>query len=73
MRERITKEILKLEILVISTCNFELDVVVIEPYIDRYMTKLYPDHYKRGSPFCNLVFAIVNDSYFTYANLVFSS
>lgn len=74
IRERITSEILRLEQLLISTCKFELDFgKFIDSYTERYLKKMYPNHCLTGGPFMNLAQSIVNDSYFTYASLAFST
>ena len=71
-RENILKEILRLEQLVISTCDFELDIKPVTPYVERFMWLMYPNHYRAMSPLVNIAASVANDSCYTYANLVFS-
>lgn len=73
VRENVLKEILRLEQLVISTCDFELGLVPVTPYVDRYMSKMYPSHYRYGSRLVPIAISVANDSAYTYANLVYST
>jgi len=43
-RETTSKEIFKYEQFIISTCEFELDMVSPIHYVDRYLKLMYPHH-----------------------------
>ena len=73
-REYIQKEIFRHEQLVIAACGFEFDIKLVNPYVERYMQLLYPNHFSsKSSPLRILAISVANDSCFTYANLVYST
>ena len=48
-------------------------MVPVTPYVDRFMTKMYPNHYRYGSRLVPVALSVANDSSYTYANLVFTT
>ena len=62
-----------MESLIISTCNFELDIKMVHPYVERYLHLMYPNLYMENSPLYNVSRAVSNDSCFTHANLIYST
>ena len=46
-RERITQDLFKFEQLILSTCEFSLENVLVMPYVDRFASVLYRDLYHR--------------------------
>ena len=48
-------------------------MVPVTPYVERFMTKMYPGHFRFGSNLVTLAHSVANDSSYTYANLFFTT
>ena len=44
-RERVLKDILRHEQIILAACNFQIDISLVNPYVDRYMKLMYPTQY----------------------------
>ena len=57
-----------------QAADFNMDITLVSPYVDKYMSLLAPSHYTdKNSLLRVLAQAVANDSAFTYANLVYST
>lgn len=72
-RELLLKEILSHEQIVLSACNFKIDILLVNEYADRYLRLMYPSHMSPQSPLRVVSNAVCNDSCYTYANLCFET
>ena len=45
----------------------------VTPYVERFMAKMYPNHYRFGSRLVPVALSVANDSAYTYANLVYGT
>lgn len=73
-RDIVMKEILRLEQQVMQASDFNMDIALVSPYVDKYMQMMAPSHYTdKNSPLRVLAQAVANDSAYTHANLVYST
>ena len=44
-REKVLKDILRYEQIVLAACNFQIDITLVNPYVERYMKLMYTSQY----------------------------
>ena len=57
-----------------QAANFDLEMTLVERYVDRFMRLLAPAHYEGGNTSLRILAqGAANDSAYTYANLVYGT